>query len=191
MRPILASKNSFSYQASVWLNNILTPLREHSTALKNTFSFVKLILKIPLLNQKFLVRFDVKSLFTNIPVNFTINLIIDQLFPDSSSKVYGMNKQQFRKLLNWTCNHTTFQFKGKFYKQLNGMAIRSPLAPAMADIFLDWFIDKAQSQSNCSFSVLCYVDDLLLLIKPDNSFDLVRHVGNILFCYVINYLLYC
>ena len=60
-----------------------------------------------------------------------------------------MNKQQFRKLLNWTCNHTTFQFKGRFYEQLDGMRMGSPLAPAMADIFMNWFIDKAQSQSNC------------------------------------------
>ena len=71
-----------------------------------------------------------------------------------------MNKQQFRKLLNCTCNHTTFQFKGKFYEQLDGMAMESPLASAMVDIFMNWFIDKAQSQSNCLFSVLRYVDDL-------------------------------
>ena len=114
------------------------------------------------MNQKFLVSFDVKSLFTNIPVNFTINLIIDQLFPDSSSRVHGINKQQFRKLLNWTCNHTNFQFKGKLYKQLDGMAMGFFLASAMAGIFMNWFIDKAQSQSNYSFSVLRYVDDLFL-----------------------------
>ena len=120
--PILASKDSFNYQVAVSLNNIFPPLQEHSSVLKDTFIFVKLISKIPQLNQKFLVSFDVKSLFTNIPVNFTINLIINQLFPDSSSRVYGMNKQQFCKLLNWTCNHITFQFKKKFYKQLGGMA---------------------------------------------------------------------
>ena len=142
---------------AVWLNNILTPLRKHSSALKHTFSFVKLISKIPQLNQKFLVSFDVKSLFTTLPVNFTINLIIDQLFPDSSSRVHGINQQQFCKLLNWTCNHSTYQFKGKFYKQPDGMAMGSPLTPAM-----NWFIDKAQSQSNCSFSILRFVDDLFL-----------------------------
>ena len=65
MRPVLASKNCFNYQAAVWRNNIPTPFREHSSVSKDTFSFVKLISKIPQLNQKFLVCFDVKSLFTN------------------------------------------------------------------------------------------------------------------------------
>ena len=94
--------------------NILTSLCEHSLIIKDTFSFAKLISIISQMNQKILVSFDVKSLFTNIPVNFKINLIVNQLFPDSSSRVHGMNKQQFCELINQTCNHTTFQFKGKF-----------------------------------------------------------------------------
>ena len=51
MRPILASQDSFNYQAAVWLNNILSPLLKHSSALKDTFSFVKLISTIPQLKQ--------------------------------------------------------------------------------------------------------------------------------------------
>ena len=135
-------------------------------------------LQITIDRSFFKLIFDAKSLFTNIPVNFTINLIIDQLFPDSSSRVFSMNKQQFRKLLNWTCNHTTFQFKGKFYKQLDGMAMGFPLAPAMADIFMNWFIDKAQPQSNCSFSVLRYVDDLFLSFDHHKDIDEVFKIFN-------------
>ena len=39
-----------------------------------------------------------------------------------------MNKKQFRKLLNWTCKTTTMQLDGKFYHQIDGMAMESPLA---------------------------------------------------------------
>ena len=53
------------------------------------------------------------------------------------------------------------------------MAIGSPLAPAMADIFMTWFIDKAQTQSNCSFTVLRYVDDLFLLFDHYKVIDKV------------------
>ena len=89
-----------------------------------------------------------------MPVNFTINLIISQLFSDSFSRVHVVNKQQFCILLNWTCNNTTFQFKGKFYEQFDCMAMESLLAPAMADIFINWFIDKAYSQLSHSFIIL-------------------------------------
>ena len=68
----------------------------------------------------------------------------------------------FHKFLNWTCSHSSFQLKKKFYKQLDGMTMRSLLVSAMADIFINWFIDKAQSHSNCLFNVLHYLDDLFL-----------------------------
>ena len=53
------------------------------------------------------------------------------------------------------------------------MAMGSPLAPAMADIFMNWFIDKVQSQSNCSFNVIRYVDDLFL------SFDHHKDINEV------------
>ena len=89
-----------------------------------------------------------------------------------------MNKQQFCKLLNWTCNHTTFQLQGKFYNPLDGTAMGSPLAPTMADIFMNWFIDTAQSQSNCSFSILRYVDDLFLSFDHHKNIDAVFKISN-------------
>ena len=76
----------------------------------------------------------VSRLFANVLVNFRTNLIVNHLFPDSSSRIHGMNKQQLRKFFNWTCNHTTFPFKGKFYKQLDSMAMRTLLTPAMGTL---------------------------------------------------------
>ena len=54
----------------------------------------------------------------------------------------------------------------------------SPLAPAMANIFMNCFIDKAQSQSNCSFSVLGYVDDLFLSFDQHKDIDEVFKIFN-------------
>ena len=52
------------------------------------------------------------------------------------------------------------------------------LAPAMADIFINWFINKAQLQENCSFSVLRYVDDLLLSFDHQKDIDEVFKIFN-------------
>ena len=60
------------------------------------------------------------------------------------------------------------------------MATGSPLASAIADIFMNWFIDKAQSQPNCSFNVLHHVDDLFLSFDHDKdiSIDEVFEIFN-------------
>ena len=84
------------------------------------------------------MSFDVKSLFTNIPVDFTIKLVLNELFPDEQSKINGLSKKQFHKLLEWTYKKTTLQFNQNYYHQLDGLTMGSPLAPAMADICMNW-----------------------------------------------------
>ena len=45
----------------------------------------------------------------------------------------------------------------------------APLAPALADIFMNWLIDEVKKKSSSSFSVYRYVDDLFLAFEnPDD-----------------------
>ena len=51
---------------------------------------------------------------------------------------------------------------GKFYNQIDGKAYGSPLASAMADIFMNWLVEIATTKSNRQFTVHHYIDDLFL-----------------------------
>ena len=93
LRPILASTGSFTYKSAKWLSDKLASLRDHPTNLKDSFEFMDQIRKIDNLHTKTLVSFDVKSLFTNNPIDFTIKLVLNQLFPDEQSKINGLSKQ--------------------------------------------------------------------------------------------------
>ena len=117
-------------------------MREHETNLKDSFEFLEKIKNIDNLNKKTLVSFDAKSLLTNIPVQLKINIILDKLFETKYFTINGMNREQFKKLLTWTCQKTTLQYTGKYYEQTDGLAMGSPIAPAMADICMNWLIDK-------------------------------------------------
>ena len=57
----------------------------------DTFSFVKDLEKVRI-NNKFLVSFDVVSLFTNIPLHDTIEHALDRIF--ESDKTIRMSKAQ-------------------------------------------------------------------------------------------------
>ena len=46
-----------------------------------------------------MASFDVKSRFTNIPVQFTINLILDRIYVQDVKTFYGLTKTQLTKLL--------------------------------------------------------------------------------------------
>jgi len=38
-----------------------------------------------------------------------------------------------KKQLKWICKSTTSQFNGKLYKQIDGVAMGSPIAPLLAE----------------------------------------------------------
>jgi len=88
----LASNGCYTYQCASWLSEVLTPLRKHTTNIKDTFEFVE---RIQVGANSVTVSFNVKSLFTNIPVDFVIEIILKEIYGDSSDKKFhGLTKRQ-------------------------------------------------------------------------------------------------
>ena len=170
LRPILSSTGSYQHECAAWLSEILSPLREHHTAVKDTFDFLDKIKDINI-RDKTMSSLDVKSLFTNIPVNFTINLILEAIFVNDVKKFYGLNKQQLKKLLKWTCSGTVFQFNEELFEQTDGVAMGSPIAPLMADICMNWLVEKCTSFKSKPVVFLRYVDDIFCIFDNKNTLN--------------------
>jgi len=74
-------------------------------------------------------------------------------------------------MLNWTCKNTVLQFNGKYYTQLDGVAMGSPIAPLMADVFMNWLVDNV-SKIGCSPQILRrYVDDIFCAFDSKDEMD--------------------
>ena len=78
---------------------------------------------------------DVDSLFTNIHLEETIEICTNQLFKGSET-VEGLNKTEFKELLSLATKDSHFIFDGALYKQIDGVAMGSPLGPTFANNFL-------------------------------------------------------
>ena len=84
--------------------------------------------------NKYMVSYDVTSLFTNIPLEETIHLTIDLLFeakPDLKN-----SRKDLQKLFQLATSQTNFLFNGSMYDQVDGVTMGSPLAPILANIFM-------------------------------------------------------
>ena len=79
LRPIVSSIDTFNYNLTRFLCDLLSPLVANDYSCKDTFSFVSQI-KNANLSKKFLVSYDVTSLFTNIPLQETIDIAINLIF---------------------------------------------------------------------------------------------------------------
>ena len=98
------------------------------------------------LSIKFLVSYDVTSLFTNIPLQQTIDIAINLI--SNHNPDLNITKKELKKLFLFATSQTHFIFKSKFYNQINGVAIGSPLAPVLADIFMGFNEPKQLNEYN-------------------------------------------
>ena len=73
------------------------------------------------------VSFDVESLFTNIPIEETINYITEQIYVHKKLMPI-CSKLIFRRLLIKLAIECTFKFNSRFLKQVDGFTMRGPLS---------------------------------------------------------------
>ena len=134
-RPINSSIGSYNYKLAKFLSKMVTPLY-----LTHTLSRTRLRLlnksKKTHHDKHFLCSYDLCSLYTNIPLDETINLAIQKIFENNSNMKISKNELKELFLMATAKNH--FQFNGKMYDQIDGVAMGSPLTPALANLFLGY-----------------------------------------------------
>ena len=79
VRPIVSCINGYNYGLSSYLARLVNPLIPKTHCADDTFSFLQDIKGIES-SEAYMVSYDVTSLFTNIPLNETIDLAVDLIF---------------------------------------------------------------------------------------------------------------
>ena len=124
-----------------------------------------------------------KAFFTNIPLSFTLNLILESIYVDNTIEWNGLNKSRLLKLLSWSTKNITFQFNNKFYKQLDGVAMGSPIGPLLADVMINYVIDKAIERTPLDHKpkFFCrYVDDCFATFTNTSSIEIfLRNLNSV------------
>ena len=128
--------SSFNHNLARFLCNLLSPLVPNDYSCKDTFSFVSQI-KNANLSKKFLVSYDVASHFTNTLLQETIDIAINLIFNHNPN--LNITKKELKKLFLFATSQTRFIFNSKFYNQIDGVAMGSPLAPVLANIFMGFY----------------------------------------------------
>ena len=110
---------------------------------------------------------DVDSLFTNIPLEETIEKCVNDLFFDKS-KIDNLTKQDLYDLLSAAAKESFFIFDNSLYRQIDVGAMRSPLGPTLANAFLCYYEKEWLDSCPVEFKPkLCkmYVDDISVVFQ--------------------------
>ena len=82
--------------------------------------------------------FDVTSLFTNVPLNKTINIILHRIYRENLVKT-NMRKSTLKKLIKDSCTKTAFSFDGRIDKQIDGVSMGLSLGPVLDNVIMTEF----------------------------------------------------
>ena len=192
LRPIVSSINSHSFNIAKFLVPLLRPISVSQYSINDTFSFLQELFEQKFNNNVFMASFDVTSLFTNIPLDETIKIIVDQLFSNSNN-FEGFSRDEFVKLLNLAVKNCHFIFNGKFYDQIDRVAMGSPFEPLLATIFLSFHETNWLKDCPFEFKPLYYwryVDDSFIVSKSrDHILPFLNYLNpkhiNITFTYEV------
>ena len=112
-RPILSAIGTPTYQLVKHLLPFLTPLNQNEYTVTDSFHFAEEICKQD--PNLYMASLDVDSLFTNIPLDETIDICIDSLYKDDENSP-KIPKDVFRNLLTVATKELFFMLNNKFYK---------------------------------------------------------------------------
>lgn len=137
LRPVVDFRKSPTYELAKFLSNILKPLtRNYQYTIKNSKQFVDEIKKIKIRPVEVKASFDVKSLFTNVPISRTLEYINNQLkekYPTSNK----LKRKSIMELLKICMSSTYFKYEDQFYQQNDGTAMGSPISAIVAELCLE------------------------------------------------------
>ena len=87
LRPIVSNIGTATYHLAKHLSEVLSPSRNSEYTIKNTKDFLVQLKKEKIPKDHQMVSFDVKSLFTNVPLEKTIDIILRRIYRDKEVSI--------------------------------------------------------------------------------------------------------
>ena len=182
-RPIIAESGTYTYNAAQVIADYLKPLcSDNNYIIRNTQEFPKLLQQQdPLFPNEEYVSYDVKSLFTNVPIQETIDeiyviYILEEIYVKNKLPKI-CSKLIFRRLLLKLTTENTFMFTFDFYKQTDGCTMGGPLSALFSDIYMTKTEREVVNPSKPKFYKR-FVDDIINRRNKNQPDDLFQKLNS-------------
>lgn len=169
-RPIVSACSSPGFKLSKWLTDVLTESYcEKGYHVKNALEVVGALDGLAVSADEEMVSFDVISMFTSISIDLIVRAILDLDSPIVNGCVldHSLLSDLLRFLLT-EC--AVFQWNDSIYRQLDSLAMGSPLSPILARIIMTRIMNITIPRLMVRPKMLCiYVDDSFCIINKASS----------------------
>ena len=182
-RPIFAAYSNPCFKLAKFLVSHLSHLTRSDYTTDNSYSFVTSLKQFDNnANNLYMTSFDIESLYTNIPLIETIEIILSQLFSNPSGTFLGLSRKLFKSMLEICVLNSYFIFNNKLYRQVEGLGMGLPLAPTFANIFLAHHEKYWLNDCPVNFAPVFYkryMDDTFILFEdPSHAPLFLQYLNN-------------
>ena len=164
-RPIVASHSWSTWPLSKWVaNRINAHAASQTTVLTDTNALIQLLqgLEFKENDEILLSTADVESLYTSIPIEDALEAVGERLC------ACGVDERFLQITLQATglvLRFNYFEFNGHIYKQVKGLAMGTPLAPPVANLFLASKEARLMREVSAPLLYARFLDDILVVQK--------------------------
>ena len=165
IRLIVSNTGTASYHLAKYLAKVLSPLPSSEYTIRSTIDIMNKV-KNERIPQGFnMVSFDVKSLFTSVPLKKTIDIAFERIYLRKEIETI-LTKNEMKNLLILCTRNVHFTFNNEIYIQNDGVAMGSPLGPILAGIFMAELENALVPElKQCIKNWRRYVDDTSVYVK--------------------------
>ena len=169
LRPIISQVLTPTYEIAKTLNAIMTPYIPNTYMLNSTNQFIDLLKSSTCIG--YTASLDVESLFTNVPVDETIEIIVKHVYNHITLAPPKIPELILRELLSICTKEMPFKTPdGSLYKQTDGVAMGSPLGPLFANFYMGDLETNVFNSSNVKPHIYArYVDDIFIQVENDKQ----------------------
>ena len=126
LRPIISNVGTTSYQLAKYLAKLFSLLSKSQYTVNSTKEFIEMIKKERVPSSYQMISFDVSSLFTMVPLDYTIDLTLKRIYGDKEIET-KISRKDMKNLLSLCIENVHFTFGNNIYQQKDGVAMGSPL----------------------------------------------------------------
>ena len=123
-----------------------------------------------------LASLDVESLFTNVPVMETIDIICDNVYRNDENPAFAIPEDILRELLIACTTECPFQYSnGNIFVQIDGVSMGSPLGVTFANYYMANLENLVfQRHPELKPTIFCrYIDDCFLVVNSNEEIDAI------------------
>ena len=162
VRPIISQIPTPAYEVAQQLNSVISPYIPKTYSLKSSDEFLEVLKARE--RKGVLASLDASSLFTNVPVDATIDIILAYVYEHDAIPAPRIPKAALRTLLQICTKDTPFRCpEGNMYRQVDGVAMGSLLGVLFAEAYMAHIESLALNGMDAQPFTYCrYIDDIFV-----------------------------